>query len=252
MFRGLALPALVALTFACKPGGSGADGAQRGEGEGAANEAVSEGEAKAPVVGQIVRAAGIELTVPSDWVVLSEDEPNFALAFGIADRPTHIPLCTIELRRQGPGPLPDGARESSEGGGVFEYQRGDLRGLVREFPGPDGSSIVVQCRAPRASRQWAEAKGIFASINPTKAPVELPKRRSSPEPEAEPEAIVELCTGTPARMTMVCARRADGAVFCGATTGTVMARIALPSPAVQISCAGRSGCARDAEGGVVC
>lgn len=250
MLRGHALTALVALTFACKPGGCGAAARGRSDADKVASgDETSETKNKpGPAsTGQIVRAAGIELTVPDDWLVLDEDEPNFALAYGIVDRPPHIPVCTVELRRQGPGPLPDGARESSEGGGVFEYQRGALHGLFRLFPGPDGSSIIAHCRAPR-SRQWAAVKDLFAPTRSAKRSAQLTTRRASPKPEA----IVELCRGTPARMTLVCARRADGAVFCGATTGEVLNRIALPSPAVQISCAGRYGCARDGKGAVMC
>ncbi len=197
---------------------------------------------------QPLAAAGLELRVPKDWVVLDEHEPNFALAHGVDPRSPHIPVCTIELRRQGPGPLPDGATKTDEGSDGFEYRRGALRSRVRSFPGPEGSSIVVHCRAPRASRQWAAVTDVFESIVETGATVELPDRRTNPKPEA----IVELCTGSAARMTQVCARRGDGSVYCGATTGDKLQRIALRKPAVQISCVTRSACARAAEGALEC
>src|SRR5690606_14439312 len=117
-------------------------------------------------------------------------------------------------RRQGPGPLPDGARELGEGSGVFEYQRGTLRGRVRTLAGPQGASVVVHCRAPRSTQQWGVITKMFESLVETGASVELPPMRPSPTPEA----IVELCVGSPARMTSVCARRANGSVYCGATT----------------------------------
>jgi hypothetical protein len=237
--------ALVALLMGCKPAGSG-DGTKPRKIE---SVEADEAEPAEPSdhAGQQLTAAGVEITVPEEWVVLTEHEPNFALAYGAESRPTQIPVCTIELRRQGPGPLPEGTREHPDFAGVLEYTHGGLLGLVREFPGPDGASIVVMCRAPRASRQAAVIKGVFASLRSTETPVELPPRTSP-----GPGAIVELCTGTPARMTRVCARRADGAVYCGATTGKTLTRVALPSPAVQISCMGNSACARDAEGGVLC
>jgi len=239
------LTALVALLLGCKPAGSD-DGPQPRKLESVDAEPAEPAEPD-DHAGQRVTAAGVELTVPEDWVVLTEREPNFALAYGVESRPTQIPVCTIELRRQGPGPLPEGTREHPDLAGALEYTHGGLLGLVREFPGPDRSSIVVVCRAPRASRQAAVIKGVFASLRSTETPVELPPRTS-----AGAGAIVELCTGTPARMTRVCARRADGSVHCGATTGKSLTRVALPNPAVQISCMRNSACARDAEGGVRC
>ncbi|MFO7564474.1 MAG: hypothetical protein R6X02_17640 [Enhygromyxa sp.] len=195
---------------------------------------------------QPLRAAGLELSVPADWSILAEDEPNFALAYGPEERSPHIPVCTIELRRQGPGAKPEGVRELDDG--IYEYQRGSLRGRVRTLAGPQNSSIVVHCRAPRSSRQWQAISDILASQVETGAAIELPP----PQPTPKGDAIVELCVGSPARMTMACARRADGSVYCGSTTGEALTRVSLPAPAVQISCMGRSACARDAAGKLRC
>lgn len=237
---------LVALAFAlaCKSPGSSTEQQATRISESAASKTQDQQPA-----GQLLRAAGVELEVPSDWVVLGEDEPNFALAYGTEQRSAHIPVCTIELRRQGPGPWPEGARELDPG--VFEYSRGSLRGRIRMLPGPQGASVIVHCRAPRSDRQWGAVIKMFESLTETGA-VELPPLRPSPTPEPIPEPIVELCVGTPARMTTVCARRADGSVYCGATVGTTLQRVELPTPAVEISCARKSGCARDAAGAVHC
>src|SRR5690606_5857609 len=250
MFRPMPRPSvstvLVALALACGPGSSGD---QTQPTKLAVAEPTAEPEQPAASASQTVRAAGLELKVPGDWIVLGEDEPNFALAYGPEHRSAHIPVCTIELLRQGLGPLPADARELD--GGVLEYQRGALRGRVRMLAGPQGSpgsAVVVHCRAPRSSRQWQAVTEIFASLTETGAAVELPPRRPSPSPEA----IVELCVETPARMTRACARRADGAVYCGATTGDSLTRVALAEPAVEISCTRGSACARDAEGRVHC
>ena len=242
MLRSLVVTTLAALALACKPSGPG-EGHQSSKGESPAEQEAKPTEAPK---GKPLRAAGVELTVPGDWIVLAEDEPNFALAYGVEQRSAHIPVCTIELRRQGPGPLPDDAREL--GDGVFEYQRGALRGRVRTLAGPQDASVVVHCRAPRSSEQWHAVTQMFASLVETGAAVELPP----PQPSPKPETIVELCVGTPARMTSVCARRSDGAVYCGATTGKQLTRVSLPSPAVEISCARNAGCARDAAGALHC
>lgn len=245
MLRSLVVTTLAALALACKPPGSG-DSRQASKDEPAEQTPEPEPEPSDVTEGKPLRAAGVELTVPGDWIVLAEDEQNFALAYGVEQRSAHIPVCTIELRRQGPGPLPDDARELDDG--VFEYQRGALRGRVRTLAGPLGASVVVHCRAPRSSQQWGTVTQMFASLVETGAAVELPPLQSS----REPEAIVELCVGTPARMTSVCARRADGAVYCGATTGRQLTRVSLPSPAVDIMCARNAGCARDADGKLHC
>jgi hypothetical protein len=243
MFRFLVVTTLAALALACKPSEPG-EGARASKIQPTEQEPEPEqGEASST---QQLRAAGVELAVPSDWTVLAEDEPNFALAYKAEQSAANIPVCTIELRRQGPGPLPEGARALSEG--VFEYQRGTLRGRVRTLAGPQGASVVVHCRAPRSTQQWGAVTQMFESLVETGAAVELPPLRTN----LSPQAIVELCVGTPARMTSVCARRADGAVYCGATVGTELTRVSLPSPAVEISCARDAGCARDAAGEVHC
>jgi rhodanese-related sulfurtransferase len=198
------------------------------------------------VSGKLVRAAGIELQLPDDWELLDGDEPNFALAYRPEQRPTHIPVCTIELRRQGPGALPDDASEVAES--VYEYRRGALRGRVGLYDGPDDSTVVVHCRTPRSSTQWEAVAEVFASMVASEARAELPALRGQPEPEA----IVELCSGSATRRTKVCARRADGAVYCGVSTGDHLARVELPTPAVQIACRGASACARDGAGAVRC
>jgi hypothetical protein len=235
---------LVSLALACKPSGSG-DGSEPTKidpQELPGTDEVIEGSSKQ------LRAAGIELAIPNDWIVLAEDDPNFALAYGADKRSSHIPVCSIELHRQGSGPLPEGAHELGEQRGVFEYQRGAVRGRIRTFAGPDGSSIVVHCRAPRSTKHWGVVANIVTSLVETGVAVELSPVRAKPGPEA----IVELCVGTPARMTTLCVRRADGSVYCGKTTGDTLTRISLPTPAVQISCGRGSGCARDAEGQLQC
>jgi hypothetical protein len=237
---------LAALALACKPSASEQD-----------SEPIKLDPAELPAATETIdapskrlRAAGVEIAIPNDWIVLAEDDPNFALAHGSDKRSTHIPVCSIELRRQGLGPLPDGSHELAEHSGVFQYdqQLGAVRGRIRTFAGPNGWSVVVNCRAPRATKHWAVVADAVASAVATSDTVELPPLRSSPGPEA----IVELCVGSPARMTSVCARRADGSVYCGATTGDTLTRVSLPMPAVQISCGRKSGCARDAEGKLQC
>jgi hypothetical protein len=234
-----------ALALACRPSSPSDD--VRSSRREDVEQTPAEPSNEAPT-SKVSSAAGVELTVPSDWTVLAEDEPNFALAYGAEQRSAHIPVCTSELRRQGPGSLPDGARELGEGSGVFEYQRGTLRGRVRTLAGPQGASVVVHCRAPRSTQQGGVFTTMVESLGETGATVELPPLRPSPTPES----IVELCVGSPARMTSVCARRADGSVYCGATTGTELTRVSLSSPAVEISCARNAGCARDAAGKVEC
>src|SRR5688572_30141383 len=101
MLRSLVVTTLAALALACKPSGPG-EGHQSSKDEPPAEQEAKPTEAPK---GKPLRAAGVELTVPGDWIVLAEDEPNFALAYGVEQRSAHIPVCTIELRRQGPGPL---------------------------------------------------------------------------------------------------------------------------------------------------
>ena len=60
-----------------------------------------------PSTGVPLAAAGVEITVPSDWTILTEDDPNFALAFVHEPGSSYMPVCSVELRRQGPGSLPD-------------------------------------------------------------------------------------------------------------------------------------------------
>ena len=118
---------------------------------------------------------------------------------------------------------------------------------MRLVSGPADSTVVVHCNTARSSRQWVRAKDLFETMAETPPPAELPALLAP-----DPSRIAELCTGSPARVSTVCARRGDGAVFCGATTGSTLDRVALADPAVQISCAGPSACARDREGAVRC
>lgn len=199
---------------------------------------------------QPLSAAGIDLPIPTEWTVLEDAEPNFALGYDSGHDNSNIPVCSVELRRQGPGPLPDKATriaDPNHGDGAFEYRLGAARGLVRLIPGPADSTIVVHCGISRTSHAWTDAKRLFEAMVETHEPVELPAALAT-----DPKRIAELCTGSPARVTTVCARRGDGAVFCGDSTGSTLERVALADPAVQISCAGPSACARDAKGAVRC
>ncbi|PRP97605.1 hypothetical protein ENSA5_32980 [Enhygromyxa salina] len=213
-------------------------------------ELEARGDAKQPPPSspsQTLRAAGVELTLPGSWTVVDEDEPEFALAWGPSRVPSQVPLCTIELRRQGPGSLPEGVElGQSAGKGVTDYARGGLRGRLLELPGPTQSStVIVHCRAPK-SAQWAAIEAAFDSIvKPATAPA-LPPLVGGDAP------IVELCAGTPARRTLVCARRRDGAVFCGPSTGEVLTRVEDIPSATQLSCEGARACVRDDEGQVSC
>lgn len=242
MLRLLLSTVVAALTLGCGPASS--DGHPPTK---VARMDPNEAGPKPAAAKQALQAAGIELRIPADWMILAEDEPNFALAYGPEERSPHIPVCTIELRRQGAGRDPAGVHE---GEGEYEYRRGSLRGKVRTLAGPQESTIVVHCRAPRSSRQWQAITDILASQTETGAAVELPPLRAA----IEALAIVELCVGSPARMTSVCARRADGSVYCGSTTGEALTRVALEADfvAVQISCEQGSTCARDAAGRVRC
>ncbi|PRQ02698.1 hypothetical protein [Enhygromyxa salina] len=204
-----------------------------------------------PASGHTLSAAGVQLTLPSSWTVVDEDEPNFAMAWGPTDDPSQISLCTIELRRQGPGPLPPGVEPSSSASaGATDYSHGPVRGRLRQLPGPTPSAaVLVHCRAHRRTEQWRTIEAAFDSLQIPTTPVELPPATTVSDPST---AIVELCTSSPARQTTVCARRADGAVFCGRSTGEVLTKVEDLAPAVQLSCDRARSCIRDAEGQVSC
>jgi hypothetical protein len=200
-----------------------------------------------PGPGQAMSAAGVELHVPESWTILDESEAGFAMASGPASDEAHVPVCTIELRRQGAGPLPKGVKQAaSSEAGAIDYSRGvALRGRLREFPGPsESASVVAHCRSPR-SAQWGAIDAAFDSLKVVGEP-ELPGPVSGKEP------IVELCTGTPARRTYACVRRRDGAVFCGPSTGEALTRVEGLPAAAQLSCEGSRACIRDAEGKLSC
>lgn len=205
-------------------------------------------EAEAAPPGQVLGAAGVELVVPPSWTVVEDPDPNFALAWGLEGKSAEIPMCTIELRRQGPGDLPAGAELSpSTSRGTLDYRRGGLKGRLRELPGPTPSaSLIVQCRAPRAGRQWVDIEAMFKSMTIPAAPPELPPLVDESSP------IVELCAGTPVRRTQLCARRRDGAVFCGLSSGTQLRRVDGLPAAAQLSCEHDLSCMRDDAGAVSC
>jgi hypothetical protein len=192
-----------------------------------------------PDPGIVLAAAGISITLPSTWTIIDEHEPDFALAQGPGDNP---PTCTIEVRRQGTGELPKGARERD---GDFDFTRGPLRVRMRMLPGPSASAaVVLHCLAPRAA-QWAAIEAAFDSQ--TSSPVE-----PSTNPSTAAGPIVELCTGTPAHQTYACVRRNDGAVYCGPSDGDALTRITDIPPAVQIGCEGARACSRSAAGELHC
>jgi hypothetical protein len=197
-----------------------------------------------------LEAAGVVLSLPPGWVALAEDEPNFALASAADDRNPQVPVCTIELRRQGPGALPGGGKPSASDSEVFEYRRGSMFGQVRSLPGPDGSAIVVHCRASRSSSRWPEVVAAMAKIEQPGPAAVLPAELD--RGAAASEAIVELCSGTASSVGLICARRVDGAVLCGRSSGATLERIPLAEPALQIGCATASACARLATGEVQC
>ena len=193
-------------------------------------------------------AAGVSLRIPEDWTIVDSPDPNFAMAWGLTSEPTETPMCTIEVRRQGPGDLPSGAELSpTTHFGDIDYRRGGLKGRLRQLPGftPD-ASLIVHCRAPRAARQWIGIEAMFDSLSAPSAPPEPPPLVD------ERSTIVELCAGTPVRRTHVCARRRDGAVFCGLSSGAELRRVEGLTPAVQLSCEHDLTCTRDAEGAVSC
>ncbi len=196
---------------------------------------------------QTLSAAGLSISVPTEWMVMPESDPEFAMAFD----PTHKQpsACWIELRRQGLGPWPDGVRAIDEGILRRGYMRGVVRGIVQETPGPDGSTRVVHCRARRSdTKLWATViEPVLASQRDADSAEPVP----APMPVAEPgRAIVELCSAGPIVPGYVCALRADGAVYCGPTNAG-LDRIATP-PAVEIGCRGLVACARASSGEVAC
>lgn len=192
-----------------------------------------------PDPGIVLTAAGISITLPSTWTIIDDHELDFAVAQGPGVNP---PTCTIELRRQGSGELPKGARERD---GDFDFTRGQLRVRMRMLPGPTASAtVVLHCLAPRAA-QWAAIEAAFDSQ--TSARVE-----PSPSPSTAAGPIAELCTGTPAHLTYACVRRTDGAVYCGPSDGDVLTRITDIPAAVQIGCEGARACSRSAAGELHC
>lgn len=197
------------------------------------------------VDGQPLAAAGVEITVPHGWQILAEDEANFALAHDPKERPAYAPLCSIELRRQGVGELPPGSTvgptQAVGDSELIDYSRGGLRGRFRELPGPTpAAKVVVHCRAPRSAKQWTQIEQAFASLRKLDEPAALPPVLEDPE-------IVELCTGSPARRTHVCARKRDGAVYCGASIAEELVRVADLPAAVELDCEGLRACIRDDE-----
>lgn len=187
---------------------------------------------------RVLAAAGIALTFPDTWTIAEDRDPDFGLALGPGDDPV---TCTIELRRQGLGELPRGAR--ARGTDEFDFSRAMLRGRVRTLPGPtEDSSVVIQCLAPR-SAQWSAIEAAFESQ--ASAPIE--PRASSPTPGP----IAQLCTGTLAHPTYVCVRRSDGAVYCGVSDGDVLARIPGIEPSAQLACEGARACSRGRDSGAL-
>lgn len=219
------------------------------------SEIEGQGPGSEPAPGHTLRAAGVEFTVPLSWTVVEEHEPDFAMAWGPTDDPSHVSLCTIELRRQGPGGLPPGVEPSpSSSAGATDYAHGPVRGRLRELPGPTPSaSVLVHCRAHRKTGQWGAIEAAFASMQTPETPPELPPLIHEEQgDDQQDKAIVELCVGTPARQTMVCARRGDGAVFCGRSTGEVLTEVEGLPPATQLGCERARSCIRDAQGQVSC
>ena len=207
--------------------------------------------APVPMKGQELTAAGVRIVVPEEWTIFREDDPNFALAFDEGETLTGGPSCSIELRRQGRGPLPNGAKQSASAKrSQLDYRRGTTRGRLAELDGPTPSAkVLLHCQAPRAGEQWSAIEAAFESLELVEA-ASLPPQRD--EPSADSSAIVELCAATEARRTLVCARRADGAVFCGPSTKGALERVDGLAPAVQLACEGPRTCVRDREGRVSC
>lgn len=207
----------------------------------------------APVTGaapvftsQRLQAAGIEIAVPSEWQVLPESDPNFALAFDTTHKQPSA--CWIERRRQGLGRFPSEIRAIDEGPQRRGYMRGVVRGIVQETPTADGSIRVVHCRARRSdTKLWTTViEPVLASQR------ERDVEALAPEPvaPADDAAIVELCSAGPIVPGYVCALQAGGAVYCGPTDGA-LDRIAT-APAVDIGCRGAIACARASSGEVAC
>ncbi|KIG16932.1 hypothetical protein DB30_03916 [Enhygromyxa salina] len=242
--------ALLALGLGLVPGCRSDDAPTRQVADRGAAEA--QDTVAAPTPGHTLRAAGVELTVPLSWNVVDAGDPNFALAWGPTKDPSHVSLCTIEQRRQGAGPLPPGVEPSpSAAAGATDYSHGPVRGRLRELPGPTPSAVVlVHCRAHRQTGQWGAIEAAFGSLKIPQTPAALPDLVSQSDPSDQ--GIAELCVATPARQTIVCARRANGAVYCGPSTGEVLTRVEGLPPAVQLSCERMRSCSRDAEGQVSC
>lgn len=198
--------------------------------------------------GQHLAAAGIAMTVPDHWRILASDEPNFAQAVDLTSDSPQPASCAIELRRQGVGPLAPTLRRAPprpEAPDVVDYSGGLTRGRLKAIPGPADSEIVVHCWAPRASGQWPAIAAAFESLR------NLDTRASLPEVVAD-AAVVDLCVQTPARRTEVCVLRSDGAVHCGASTGSELEPVAGLPTVTAISCSPARVCALDEAGGVWC
>jgi hypothetical protein len=205
----------------------------------------------APVTGatptftsQTLQAAGIEIDVPSEWQVLSETDPGFALAFDATHKQPSA--CWIERRRQGLGPLPSELRAIDEGPQRRGYMRGVVRGIVQETPAADGSMRVIHCRARRSdTKLWSTViEPVLASQR------EADPVAAKPVTRAGQQAIVELCSAGPIVPGYVCALQAGGAVYCGPTNGA-LDRV-VTAPAVDLGCRGAIACARGSTGEVAC
>lgn len=193
---------------------------------------------------QTLAAAGLTIRVPSEWQVLPEDDPDFALAYDATQKQPSA--CWIERRRQGLGPLPVGTRAISEGEQRRGYMRGVVRGIVHERPGPEGSTLVVHCRARRSdTKLWRTV------ILPAMGSVEVLEPAAEPTPASlGSNPIVELCSAAPIVPSYACALRADGAVYCG-QTDAALERVEVAA-AIEIGCRGTVACARAATGEVAC
>jgi hypothetical protein len=193
---------------------------------------------------QTLQAAGIAIAVPSEWQLLPETDPEFALAFDATHKQPSA--CWIELRRQGLGPLPSEIRAIDEGPQRRGYMRGVVRGIVQETAAPDGSTRVVHCRARRSdTKLWTTIIEPVLASQREADPIAV-----EPVEPAGPRAIVDLCSAGPIVPGYVCALRADGAVYCGPTDGA-LDRVETPA-AIEIGCRGRVGCARTSSGEVAC
>lgn len=198
----------------------------------------------APGPTQLLSAAGVVLKIPATWTILAEHEPNFAMARAPGDEQLRSPTCTIEVRRQGVGKAADDAKLTALPTGTnVDYKRGLLRGRYRELSSTEGGAVLVHCRSS-SDGGWAAIEAAFDSITVEAQP-------QSPPPVAD-APLVELCTGTPSRRTYTCARRRDGAVFCGPSSGEALTRVAGVDAAAQIGCDGAHACSRDEAGALAC